>query len=139
MLDFTAEWCLNCKTLEATVLSRRPVKPELLSGDVVPMAADLTSTALPGWDKLNELGSQGIPLLAVFTPGQPEPVWQEGAYSGSQVVAAIEEARRRRDASAGSARDRVKPAPARSLSPPGDRPGLTDAPIAARFLPATRV
>ena len=111
VLDFTAEWCLNCKTLEATVLSRRPVKPELLSGDVVPMAADLTSTGSTGWDKLNELGSQGIPLLAVFTPGQPEPVWQEGAYSGSQVVAAIEEARQRRDASAGSARTASNPPP----------------------------
>jgi len=95
VLDFTAEWCLNCKTLEATVLARNPVKPMLLGPGVVPMAADLTSTKAPGWKKLEELGSQGIPLLAVFAPGSPDPVWQEGAYSGSQVVAAIEKARER--------------------------------------------
>jgi len=95
VLDFTAEWCLNCKTLEATVLSRDPVRPQLLSEGVVPMAADLTAMSAPGWNKLEELGSQGIPLLAVFAPGDPVPVWQEGAYSGSQVVAAIDKARER--------------------------------------------
>ncbi len=90
VLDFTAEWCLNCKTLEATVLSRNPVKPMLLSPEVVPLVADLTSTSAPGWDKLKELGQTGIPLLAVYEPGNPDPIWLSNAYSPSQVVEAIE-------------------------------------------------
>ncbi|MGJ8635379.1 MAG: protein-disulfide reductase DsbD family protein [Phycisphaerales bacterium] len=92
VLDFTAEWCLNCKTLEATVLSRDPVKPLLLSADVVPMVADVTSTSAPGWEKLRDLGQTGIPLLVVYEPGNPDPVWLSNAYSSKQVVGAIEQA-----------------------------------------------
>ncbi len=93
VLDFTAEWCLNCKALEATVLSRNPVKPQLLSADVVPMVADLTSTVAPGWDQLSELEQTGIPLLVVFAPGSHEPFWLSNSYTSSQVVDAIERAR----------------------------------------------
>jgi suppressor for copper-sensitivity B len=94
VLDFTAEWCVNCKALEATILSRNPVKPELLSSDVVPMVADLTSLSAPGWEYLNdELGQTGIPFLVVFAPGSDEPVWLSNAYTSSQVVDAINLAR----------------------------------------------
>ena len=92
VLDFTAEWCLNCKTLEATILSREPVKSLLLGADVIPMAADVTSTSAPGWQKLRDLGQTGIPLLVVYEPGNPDPIWLSNAYSSKQVVAAITKA-----------------------------------------------
>lgn len=92
VLDFTAEWCLNCKALEAAVLSRDPVKSLLLGPGAVPMKADVTSTSASGWDKLRELGQTGIPTLAVFGPGLPEP-WIRNAYTPDQVAAAIEAAR----------------------------------------------
>lgn len=95
VLDFTAEWCLNCKTLEATVLARDPVRAELLGPGVVPMVADLTSTTAPGWETLRALGQTGIPLLAVFNPagGEKSPVWMANAYTPGQVLDAIELAR----------------------------------------------
>jgi thiol:disulfide interchange protein len=97
VLDFTAEWCLNCKALEAAVLAQDPVKPQLLSADVVPMVADLTSLSAPGWEFLNdELGQTGIPFLAIFSPGQDEPVWVSNAYTSKQVLDGIELARSRR-------------------------------------------
>jgi len=97
VLDFTAEWCLNCKALEATVLAKDPVKPQLLSADVVPMVADLTSLSAPGWEFLNnDLGQTGIPFLAVFAPGQDAPVWVSNAYTSNQVLDAIELARDKR-------------------------------------------
>lgn len=92
VLDFTAEWCLNCKTLEATVLSRDPVKPLLLGPNVVPMVADVTATSAPGWDKLKALGQTGIPLLVVYEPGNPDPIWLSNAYTSKQVVDAITQA-----------------------------------------------
>lgn len=97
VLDFTAEWCLNCKALEATILSQDPVKSLLIGGGVVPMMADLTSTSAPGWDTLRSLGQTGIPLLVVFTPeGGPEsPFWMSNLYSSGQVVEVIEQARAR--------------------------------------------
>ncbi|MFG0306307.1 MAG: cytochrome c biogenesis protein CcdA [Phycisphaerales bacterium JB040] len=92
VLDFTAEWCLNCKTLEATVLSARSVRAELDRADVIPVKADLTSTKAEGWAKLRELGQTGIPLLVVYGPGRAEP-WLSNAYTPEMVVNAIREAR----------------------------------------------
>jgi thiol:disulfide interchange protein len=92
VLDFTAEWCLTCKYLKATVLDRDPVRSALNNDDVVKFTVDLTSTRAPGWEFLRELGQTGIPLLAIFTPGDDEP-WQANAYTSQQVLAALEEAR----------------------------------------------
>ncbi|MEZ6318930.1 MAG: thioredoxin family protein [Phycisphaerales bacterium] len=92
VLDFTAEWCLNCKALKATVLSRDPVKPALLAPDVVPLIADVTSTNAPGWDKLRDLGQTGIPLLVVYGPGLDDP-WQANAYTPAMVLDALARAR----------------------------------------------
>ncbi|RMH26676.1 MAG: hypothetical protein D6693_06720 [Planctomycetota bacterium] len=92
VLDFTAEWCLNCKALKAAVLDREPVRSALREAGVTPLVADLTSTQAPGWEKLTELGQTGIPLLVVYGPGLDEP-WQSNAYTSEQVLSAIERAR----------------------------------------------
>lgn len=69
VMDFTAEWCLNCKALEAGVL-HQPAIVELLERDqVVPMRVDLTGDNPDGKAKLKELQWVGIPLLAIFGPG----------------------------------------------------------------------
>ena len=96
VLDFTAEWCLNCKFLKATVLNRDPVRSLLAEDDVVAFTVDLTSTSAPGWDFLrDELGQTGIPLLAIYSPGKEIP-WQSNAYTGQQVVSAVRAAREQR-------------------------------------------
>jgi thiol:disulfide interchange protein len=92
VLDFTADWCLNCQALKAAVLDRQPVKGELLKGDVVPLIADNTSLKAPGWAKLTELGQAGIPLLVINGPGFDQP-WMSNAYTSGQVMDAIERAR----------------------------------------------
>jgi len=92
VLDFTAEWCINCKALKAAVLNRDPVRSELAKNDVVNFTVDLTSTKAPGWEYLKELGQTGIPLLVIYTPGSHEP-WQSNAYTPPQVISALESAR----------------------------------------------
>lgn len=93
VLDFTAEWCLNCKALERAVLNADPVKPVLMSDGVIAVKADLSSRSSPGWAALSDLGQTGIPTLAVFGPGLRDGPWIANAYSSGQVMDAITRAR----------------------------------------------
>lgn len=93
VVDFTAEWCLNCKTLEALVLGTEAVERALSQPGVVTLKADLTSRKDPGWAMLYGLGERGIPLLAVFAPGQEEPTFKSNAYTAEQVIEAVSQAR----------------------------------------------
>lgn len=93
VVDFTAEWCLICKTLKLAVLSRPEVESVLQGDGVVTLLADLTNRKAPGWAKLHELGESGIPLLLVYAPGQTEPLFKSNAYTQEQVIAAVARAR----------------------------------------------
>lgn len=92
ILDFTAEWCINCKVLEKTVLGTDAVRAQLQASDTVMVKVDLTGKNPEGEAALHALGRTGIPTLAVFGPGLPEP-WVSSAYTPDQVVRAIEQAR----------------------------------------------
>ncbi len=92
VLDFTAEWCLNCKTLEATVLHTRDIVDLLKSPGVTPMKIDLTGDNPDGSARLKSLNWVGIPLLAVFGPGAPEPI-KHDAYTPQMVKDAVAKAR----------------------------------------------
>lgn len=92
VIDFTADWCINCKFLKATVLDRDPLHSRLVRDDVVMLEADLTSSRAEGNAKMKELGQTGIPLLVVYSPTQAEPFWLGNAYTGQQVVEVIDRA-----------------------------------------------
>ncbi len=92
VLDFTAEWCLNCKILEATVLSRDDVRAAINAPGVVSFKADLTARNAPGWARLKAFNRNGIPLLVIQGPGLPQP-WLSEAYTPTQVIETIANAR----------------------------------------------
>ncbi len=92
VIDFTAEWCLNCKALEGAVLHKPQLVTLLHSPGVAPMKVDLTGNNGPGQDKLKSLDWVGIPLLAIFGPGLKEPLKYD-TYTVETVVRAIEQAR----------------------------------------------
>ncbi|MFQ5889601.1 MAG: cytochrome c biogenesis protein CcdA [Gemmatimonadota bacterium] len=94
VLDFTAEWCLNCKALEAAVLEREAIVELLASPGVVPMRVDLTGNNPDGRAKLRELEWVGIPLLAVYGPGTGYDRPQKfDSYTAGMVREAVERAR----------------------------------------------
>lgn len=93
VLDFTAEWCLNCKTLEATVLATKEVAAALNGEGVVAMKVDLTGNNEAGNALLRESGRLTIPLLVVLSPSGAE-IFKSDAYTPRQVLDAIEQARR---------------------------------------------
>ncbi len=92
MMDFTAEWCLNCKVLEATVLNSQAVIEALRDDRVVAMKVDLTGNNVDGNAKLKAVDRVTIPLLVVFAPDGAE-VFKADFYTPEQVVAALAEAR----------------------------------------------
>ncbi|HHN77595.1 MAG TPA: hypothetical protein ENK11_02835, partial [Phycisphaerales bacterium] len=89
--DFTAEWCINCKVIEKTVLGVEPVKSALKSDDTVLLKVDLTGKNPEGEAALAALGRTGIPTLAIYGPGLDEP-WVASAYTPEQVIEAIRRA-----------------------------------------------
>ena len=93
VMDFTAEWCLNCKALEHGVLYSDDVVQLLNAEDVVPMKVDITGNNPAGKRKLREVNSVTIPLLLVFD-AEGNQVFRSDAYTIDNVVEAIAKARR---------------------------------------------
>lgn len=95
VMDFTADWCINCKVLESSVLESDAIVSLLDQPDIVPMKVDITSQAnVDGAAMLERMGSVTIPLLVVFdTAG--EPVFKSDFYTIDQVERAIADARER--------------------------------------------
>lgn len=62
LIDFTAEWCLNCKTLEKSVLHRPEIIKLLDDPKVVPIKVDLTGNNPAGRQLLPGHGIGGHPV-----------------------------------------------------------------------------
>jgi thiol:disulfide interchange protein len=91
VLEFTAEWCLNCKALEQTVLASPEVVGLFRNGEAVPMKIDLTGNNTVGNAKLAAVGGLRIPLLIVIAPDGRE-VFRGDFYTVDQIVNAVREA-----------------------------------------------
>jgi len=96
VMDFTAEWCLNCKALEEGVLHNRKITALLADEDIVPMKVDITGNNPAGKAKLKEVGSLTVPLLVVFS-SKGTPVFKNDFYTVNQVSGAVERARNSKD------------------------------------------
>jgi thiol:disulfide interchange protein DsbD len=91
VMDFTAEWCLNCKVLEEGVLNDRRIINLLAREHIVPMKVDITGNNPAGKAKLKAVGSLTVPLLVVFAP-DGNPVFKSDFYTVDQVLGAVEKA-----------------------------------------------
>lgn len=93
LVDFTADWCLVCKTLEATVLSTEQVRNLVAENEIVPLQADWTHQDPEVTEMLTQLGSKQVPVLAIFPAGRPnEPIVLRDTYSENKLLTALQEA-----------------------------------------------
>jgi thiol:disulfide interchange protein len=67
-LDFTAEWCVNCKANEKAVLETDRVRGAFQKTSVLPMKADMTEENLELSKILEKLGRAGIPDYVIMYP-----------------------------------------------------------------------
>lgn len=93
LLEYTAEWCLNCKALEQQVLHNHEVADRIARDDVHAIKIDLTKGYLEANERLVKSGRRTIPLLQIFSPDGKE-VFKSDAYTQKQVLDAIEGASR---------------------------------------------
>jgi thiol:disulfide interchange protein DsbD len=93
VVDWGADWCINCRSLEAVVLSADSVKEAFRQRNAVLLRCDLSQSNPPA-KRLNEkLGGQAIPVLAIFSPSRPqEPVVLRDSYTSSRVITEVKNA-----------------------------------------------
>ncbi|MEM6798413.1 MAG: thioredoxin family protein [Planctomycetota bacterium] len=100
LVDFSADWCTNCKVLEKTVLHTTPVEEAIRQKGVVTMYADYTDTPPEIKETLKALQASGVPVIAVFPGGDPyRPIVFRDGYTQRGLIKAIEQAKLARAAS----------------------------------------
>jgi DsbC/DsbD-like thiol-disulfide interchange protein/cytochrome c biogenesis protein CcdA len=68
-VDFTADWCVNCKVNERLVLDSAPVREAFQKHDVILLKADWTNGAKDITALLRQFGRAGVPCYVVYPPG----------------------------------------------------------------------
>ncbi len=94
VVEFTAEWCPNCKLVEKFALESNVVQQEFARDDVEFMVADITRKIPQIESLMKKLGSHSIPLLVIFPPGKGfvSPLCLRDIYSAKDVIDAVKEA-----------------------------------------------
>lgn len=87
MLEFTADYCPNCKFVEATVLTMERLRELRSRYGVELIRVDLTSPNAFAMRLLDALGSRSIPLTALFPVGEGarQPVVLRDVYTAGQL------------------------------------------------------
>ena len=73
-IDFTADWCLNCKYNEKFVLETEPVRAAFREKKVIAFKADWTNADPVITDMLKKFKRAGVPVYVLYLPGVAEPV-----------------------------------------------------------------
>ncbi len=93
LIDFTADWCLVCKTNERLSLNTRQTAEFVKIHDVVCMKADFTdeSPEIKVW--LDRFGTAGVPLVVIFPPGEKaKGIKFDALFTQSRLLHTMEEA-----------------------------------------------
>lgn len=91
LLEFTADWCPNCKYLEATVLTEDILGPLKKNHELDIIKVDITNSNPQAEKLLNMLGSKSIPVTALFPKGEnfDQPLVLRDIYSREALEKAV--------------------------------------------------
>ncbi len=92
VVKFTADWCLECKVVEANVYQNPDVKQRLAGEDVAYMVGDVTDRHQPAVAVLGKYTKAGPPMTLVYPPGQGEPIALPGGISVDDLMQALDAA-----------------------------------------------
>ncbi len=77
MVDFTAAWCVTCQYNKQTALADPDVLADVAAKNVALLRADWTRADPDVTAALQALGRSGVPVYAIYKPGQPPVVLSE--------------------------------------------------------------
>ncbi|BFR49135.1 protein-disulfide reductase DsbD [Nitratidesulfovibrio sp. HK-II] len=94
IVDFTADWCPNCKLLEQTTLSDAAVSEWAQRYGARLVRVDMTAESPEAQALLRSLGSSSIPVVALFPKGilSASPVVLRDLFTSGQMEQALLEA-----------------------------------------------
>jgi thiol:disulfide interchange protein DsbD len=73
-VDFTAAWCVTCQVNKRTTLGDTAVLADLDARQVALLRADWTRRDAAISAELARLGRNGVPVYAIYKPGQAGPM-----------------------------------------------------------------
>lgn len=71
-IDFTADWCVNCKVNERLVLDTQPIREAIKKHDVLFLKADWTKADPFISQLLKQFGRAGVPAYVIYPRGAHE-------------------------------------------------------------------
>jgi thiol:disulfide interchange protein len=89
LLEFTADWCINCKVLERTVYREPAVAEALRRANMVPIQVDVTASDPEKDALLTATGGQALPFAAVIDGDGTVIARFTGLFDTDSLVEAI--------------------------------------------------
>ncbi len=103
-IDYTADWCLNCKANEKLFINTPEVRAAMQRLDVVPFQADFTLPDEQIKADLQRFGRSGVPMYVIIPGYLPdEPIVLDEILTKSSIIAGLERAESRREAAESAA------------------------------------
>lgn len=96
LIDFTASWCLTCKTVEELVYNDSEVAGEIKARNILAVRGDITTRDLPANKMLyDELKEPGVPVTVLFLPGRETPIRLHGIFRKQDLLGVLREVPKR--------------------------------------------
>ncbi len=87
IIDFTANWCVNCQFNKVTVLNTSQINNLIKEKNIIALKADLTRPNSQIESLLHHLGSRSVPFLAIFSGDNPyKPVIMRDILDKKKLV-----------------------------------------------------
>jgi thiol:disulfide interchange protein len=93
LVDFTAEWCINCKVNENVALNTKATQTFVEEHDIVPLVADFSdgSPEVKRW--LDKFLADGVPLTVIFPAQRPnDPIVLTSTFTQGTLLEKLHEA-----------------------------------------------
>lgn len=87
LIEFMADWCLSCKTVEKTVYNRKDIADLIEQKGVLAVRADTTLRDYPATIDLKDIYREpAVPVTILLLPGQKDPAKLRGIMIRNSLV-----------------------------------------------------